>query len=64
MATQKPPTLSVDDVIALAERLGVAGNTTRRIDWAELQGDLRLAARLLLTLVHSGEIHRVIELTD
>ena len=30
MATQKPTTLSVGDVIALAERLGVAGNTTRR----------------------------------
>jgi len=50
-------TLSTDDVAALAYRLHIAGNTARRVDWEELQQDLLVASRLILTLIQRGVIY-------
>jgi hypothetical protein len=53
MADSKTTTITIADIQALADRLVVAGTTTRRVDWQELQDDLQLSAKCLRALARS-----------
>jgi len=64
MAHIKPAILTIYELDALAGRLDARAVSKLLAHQPELQGDLKLAARVIAHLIRTGAIHKTLDLTD